>query len=62
MTVGELMEIGWMSTPRRANAVRPETIETGVEITNAHGQAIINTAVNTLSALSTSGQQFSVRQ
>jgi hypothetical protein len=29
-----------ISTPRRAIAVRPETIDTGVEITNAHGQAI----------------------
>ena len=29
-----------MSTPRRAIAVRPETIDTGVEITNAHGQAM----------------------
>ena len=29
-----------MSTPRRAIAVRPETTETGVEMTSAHGQAM----------------------
>ena len=29
-----------MSTPRRAIAVRPETMETGVEMTSAHGQAM----------------------